>query len=484
MNNIIGIDIGTTHCKLLLVSENSKVIFSDKRNCRSFTDDKGKHEQDAEEIFKSVAELLKEAFEHTEQSAISCVCFSTAMHSLLAIDGEGRPLMNALTWADTRAAKYAKQLKESPVAAEIYHQTGTPIHAMSPLCKLLWLKNEQQPVFAKAAKFISIKEYIFYKLFGKYVIDHSIASATGLFNIHANQWNDASLQLAGVMVDKFSQPADILHAEDDMLAAVKKQIGLTVNIPFIMGCSDGAAAQFGAGAILPTEACVTAGTSGAVRTFITEAITHPQQKTFTYVFQPNWYLTGGATNNGGNVVQWFAKIFLPNVKEEDCYATIIKMASQPEAGAKGLLFVPYLYGERSPVWDADATGQFTGIKNMHSANDFARAVIEGILLNLWEIFQTLPNRNEAKTIYANGGFFNNPFMAQLLADISGRKVLLQKDADSSAMGAVYVGMLAQGWIKDIAEVKKFITADTTFEPNENALEVYKEVFGRYVEARK
>lgn len=479
MNNTIGIDIGTTHCKLLLVSKTGSIIFSSKRNCRSFTGEDGKHEQDAEEIFINTVSLLKEAFEFMPVAEISCVCFSTAMHSLLAVNENGNPVMNAITWADTRAAKFAKQIKESPAGVEIYNQTGTPIHAMTPLCKLVWLQHTHPVIFKSAARFISIKEYIFYRLFGKYVVDYSIASATGLFNINTREWNATSLQVAGITADKLSTPVDILHAEEDMLPELKKQIGLAENIPFITGCGDGAAAQLGSGALLTNEACVTVGTSGAVRTFTPTAYAQAQQKTFCYVFLKNWFLTGGATNNGGNVVQWFARIFLPGVKDEDCYTIVIALAQRSEAGAKGLLFRPYLHGERSPVWDADATGQFTGIKSMHTINDFARAVLEGILLNIMEIFQTLPNRNTVEHIYANGGFFNSPFTAQLLADISGKKVLTQKEADSSAMGAVYIGMLAQGWIKDITEVKKFTTTDEVFVPDEKMHGVYKEVYKKY-----
>ncbi|HWB28849.1 MAG TPA: gluconokinase [Chitinophagaceae bacterium] len=480
MNNIIGVDIGTTHCKVIIVDRENKIVFTAKRNCRSFIDEYGKHEQDAQEIWEMVLDLLQRAFKHTPAAEISCVCFSAAMHSLLAVDAQGGPLMNAMTWADTRANEYARQLKSTTEGAEIYRQTGTAIHAMSPLCKLLWLQHQKTEIFNNAARFIGIKEYIFFKLFGKYVIDYSMASATGLFNIHTKQWNDASLHLAGITKNKLSQPVEILHAEQAMIPAIAEKIGITGSVPFLTGCSDGAAAQVGSGTLLPDETCVTIGTSGAVRTFTHEAITHPACKTFTYAFLPGWYLTGGATNNGGNIVQWFPKIFAQGIKDEDCYATIIALAQQSPAGANGLLFVPYLHGERSPVWDAGATGSLSGMKSSQTINDVARAVIEGILLNIWEIFQTLPNKNDANIIYANGGFFSNPFMAQMLANISGIKVLLQEDADSSALGAVYVGMLSQGWIKDVLEVKKFAVADTTFLPLPKEHEVYKMVFENYL----
>ena len=292
------------------------------------------------------------------------------------------------------------------------------------------------------------------------------------------------MQAAGIEAGKLSPIVPIFYKQTELVPAIKQQLGLRNNIIFIAGSGDGGAAQLGSGALLENETCFTIGTSGAVRTFIHSPVTDAQQKIFTYLFTKHWYFTGGATNNGGVIMQWFAQLFLPSVKPDESFDKIIILAKSSEAGAKGLLFVPYLNGERAPVWDASATGQFAGIKNMHTLSDFARAVIEGVLLNMFDIFQSLPNRDKVNTIYANGGFFNNPFIAQLLADITGRKVLLQKDSDSSAMGAVYEGMLAVGWLKDIPEVKQFITTDDTFLPDEKLHGVYKEVFGKYVGLRK
>lgn len=483
MKHIVGIDLGTTHCKLVIVSPGNKVVFAAKKNCHSFVGYDGKHEQDAEDICQMVLDLLAQAFKHMPEGEIGAVSFSAAMHSLLAVDAAGKPLMNALTWADTRAAKYARQIRQSEGAADIYAQTGTPIHAMSPLCKIAWLKHERVEIFNKAAKFASVKEYIFYTLFGRYVVDHSIASATGLFNIHTRQWHAPSLQLAGITEDKLSKPFEVLHAETGLLPAIKERIGVTGDMPFILGCSDGAAAQLGSGTLLPNEVCVTIGTSGAVRKFIKQAITHPQQKTFTYAFLPGWYLTGGATNNGGNVLQWFPNIFKVDGSGDDKLAAIATMAAESEAGARGLLFTPYLHGERSPVWDAGATAQLTGLRNTHTVNDVARAVTEGILLNVWEIFQTLPDIAGTDTIYANGGFFGNAFLAQLLADISSKRVMLQEDADSSAMGAIYLGWLFSGQLKAIEDVKQYTTADIIYAPREMEHATYTKVFERYTLGR-
>lgn len=126
------------------------------------------------------------------------------MHSLIAVDENDELLTNSITWADTRSAEYAKRIKEEQNGHEIYLRTGTPIHAMSPLSKLVWMKEEKPEIFAKAKKFISIKEYVFHKLFGEYIIDHSIASATGLFNLNELNWDAGALEVAGINSDQLS----------------------------------------------------------------------------------------------------------------------------------------------------------------------------------------------------------------------------------------------------------------------------------------
>src|SRR4051794_30204146 len=205
MKYIIAIDLGTTHCKAITVDENAKTIQSFKATVNSIQPKEGHHEQDTEEIFQTVLELLKQSLQTLNHNEVACISFSAAMHSLLAVDENGNPLTNAITWADTRSKKYAQQLRNSEQGKNIYRQTGTAIHAMSPLCKIIWLKNEQPELFAKAHKFISLKEYIFYRLFGKFVVDVGIASSSGLYDVYNNCWFKDSLQLAGIDENKLSK---------------------------------------------------------------------------------------------------------------------------------------------------------------------------------------------------------------------------------------------------------------------------------------
>ncbi len=195
---IIAIDIGTTHCKALTVGGDGVVVSSLKKNTKTILPQHGWVEQSPHEIFETVISLLKESIKNIGETNISCISFSSAMHGVMAVDANGKPLTNVITWADVRSEKYAVEILQSKHAEEIYAATGTPVHPMSPLCKIRWMKNEEPGIFSKAAKFISIKEYIFYRLFNNYIIDHSIASATGLFDYMQLTWFDPALNAAGI----------------------------------------------------------------------------------------------------------------------------------------------------------------------------------------------------------------------------------------------------------------------------------------------
>lgn len=181
----LGVDIGTTSTKAVLFTKIGIVKTSHTINYPLHTPNPLIAEQDPEEIFNAVLGTIRETMRKSDISSeqLTLISFSSAMHSLIAVDEQHNLLTNSITWADTRSANHAKKIKEEMNGHEIYLRTGTPIHAMSPLAKLVWLQDEKKDIFDQAAKFISIKEYVFYKLFGRYIIDHSIASATGMFNL-------------------------------------------------------------------------------------------------------------------------------------------------------------------------------------------------------------------------------------------------------------------------------------------------------------
>jgi gluconokinase len=488
--NVIAIDIVTTHCNAIIINDTAKVLKTFQSPTKPMEPKPGWNEQDADEIFQAVLKLLQQSFAFCERKNIACVSFSTAMHSLLAVDKNGRPLMNMLTWADLRSAKYAHELKEKPVAEKIYEATGVPIHAMSPLCKLIWLRNEANDIFLKAHKFISIKEYIFFRLFGKYVIDHSIAAATGLFDEKNLCWYDEALKVADINAQHLSGLFPIEHYETELLPEIKKQLQTKNNIPFVLGGSDGALANLGCGAIHEKEAAVTIGTSGAVRVITNRYVHDEQERLFCYYLTYNIYVTGGAINNGGVVLKWFAeKILEESLDSEEKFQSLLHNGMQVPAGAEGLLFLPYILGERSPMWDENARGAFIGLTSAHTRAHLIKAVIEGICFALFDVLNAVEETaGVIDKIYLSGGVIQSDEWAQLFANISGKKIIVNDAADASALGAAFIGMKAVGLLDDLKNVGKFLHEVKTFEPDithhhtyKKYFEIYKSLYGRLKE---
>src|SRR5690606_3628007 len=289
--------------------------------------------------------------------------FSCVMHGIIAMEEHDQPRTNCIICADTRSAAYAKALKGTPEGLDVYLKTGTPIHAMSPLCKLRWLQTEEPLIFKVARKFISIKEYISYRLFARYVVDESIASATGLFDIHTFQWYRPALELTGISTAQLSEPVPITYTLSGLDEPMANALGIPADTPFVVGGSDGCLANLGAGAVNPGEAAVTIGTSGAIRMASEVPQTDPKARTFCYMLTNRLFVVGGAVNSGGMVFRWYRDNFdLDSDSGQEAYQRLIAEASSVPPGADGLLFLPYLAGERAPHWNADAKGVLFGMQ--------------------------------------------------------------------------------------------------------------------------
>lgn len=483
MNYFLGIDIGTTHTKAVIITEDGQPVFSEKQGYDLLRPQPGYEEQDVTVIMDAVTGLVRQALASVpENMRVTAVGFSAAMHSILPVDENGEPLYNAIIWADTRSRKEAEAISEHPDAATIYRNTGIPAHPMSPLCKIAWFKNQLPGIFARTAKFISIKEYVFSCLFGKYIVDHSIASATGLFNTRENKWDAHALQMAGIDESKLSQPVSTVHREYGLVPFYASLFALDRDTPFVAGASDGCLANLGSGAALHGETALTIGTSGAVRMTVElpgGSVHLPDSgRLFTYPLAGDLYVRGGAINNGGIVLEWLGELLLPGkAPGESKYETLLSLAAQAPPGANGLLFLPYLLGERAPVWDADAKGVLAGLTMKHRQEHVARAAMEGICFTLCQLIGKLEAAyGPVNGIYASGGFVRSPFWVQLIADVTGKKIKITETADASAMGAAFLAMHATGFLPSLAGVKQFIQVDKEYEPGPARHRVYAELF--------
>ncbi len=471
---IMGVDIGTSSAKAIVMHVDGTILSEAQAHYTIEEPSPGYRVQDAALVLKAILETMEKAYVSIPaRDELAGISFSSAMHSLMVVDEQGAPLTPLLLWADTRSVEQALYIKQEAHARELYWNTGVPVHPMTPLCKIMWLRQQQPDVFTRAYKFISIKEYLFYHLTGLYVIDHSLASATGLFNIHTLQWYPLALQLAGISPGQLSQPVPVF--QQFRLAAPNPMIKLSidVSVPLVIGSSDGCLANIGSGVQQQGDVAVTISTSMAVR--ITSDTPHPDegQSIFNYCISADKYVCGGGSNNGSLLLHWMAMTLLQNPALADPEKFMAKALTAP-AGCEGLVFLPYLLGERAPVWDANATGVITGFQFHHQQQHLMRSLVEGLTMNAYIIIEKLIHvTGKITAIKASGGFTNSHAWVQMLADTSNLPVTIENKADASAIGAVIVGGYSLG-IYDSLQVPHLTQADTiTFYPNKELHKVYQ-----------
>ncbi|MDQ6844571.1 MAG: gluconokinase, partial [Bacteroidota bacterium] len=438
---IIGVDIGTGSAKAVALKYSGEIIASSQRNYNLLETASDFSEQDPEIIWNAFVACLKETV-NAANSVPVAVSFSSAMHSVLVIDKNNKPITNVITWADTRSEKIAEEIRTSAIAETLYRETGTPIHSMSPLCKIIWFKKKSTEIFAGAFKFISIKEFIWYRLFNEYEIDKSLASATGLYNILTGVWNKRSLDLCGITASHLSTIVPTDFARKNINKQIGEELNITSNTSFCIGASDGCLANIGSYALERGTAAITIGTSGAVRIAAHEPVFDFKAMIFNYVLDEDTFICGGPVNNGGNILNWMMHSFLKIANPADSeYNTFFKEVAEAPAGSKGLLFLPYLFGERAPIWDEKSAGIFFGIKSFHNQSHFLRASMEGVCYGLKNILAIIEeSKGTIEQLNVSGGFIHSKVWVQILSDVTGKEICLVQTDDASAIGAAMLYM--------------------------------------------
>ncbi len=486
---VVGVDIGTTSTKALVYNEKGGILGQHAVEYPFYTPHPAWVEQDPDEILHAVITSIKYSIEKSgiNPEEILTVSFSSAMHSLIAMDDNGNALTRSITWADSRAQKYAEELKANGLGKEIFSRTGTPIHPMSPLLKILWFKEEATDIFKQTSKYISIKEYVFYRFFKKYIVDYSIASATGMFNLYELDWDQGALDLLELSISQLSKPMDTIALVEGLDPKYANKMGLSTDTPFTLGASDGVLANLGVNAIKPGVVAATIGTSGAVRAVTNKPVIDPKQRLFCYALTSDKWVVGGAINNGGIMYRWMrdelasAEVETAKRLGIDPYEILGQIAENIPAGSDGLIFFPFLTGERAPEWNANARGMFFGVSIMHKREHIIRAVLEGVIYRMNSVAIALEELlGPIQKVQATGGFARSTLWRQIMSDVMNKEVEVPLSVESSAFGAALLGFYATGKITSLDIVDELIETKHTHQPIADNVIKYQELMEIYI----
>lgn len=486
----IGVDIGTTGCRVSIYNGEGKLASSSSAEYPLYIPQAGWAEQDPEGIYSAFIANLTNAlrdFGHPVEK-IKSLAFSSVLHSILPVASDGTPLHPLLIWADSRSQSQVAELEKLLPAKDLYERTGCPLHPMYPLAKLLWLKQERPEIYQKAYKFISIKEFLIYRLTETFVVDRSLASGTGLYNFKDGSWDKECLKLLELSTDKLSPIYPTTHILNEWHSA---KLGLPSNLPLVLGAGDGVLSTLGAGAINPGQYTAMIGTSGAIRLTTRKPLTNWETKNWCYNLTEDLWVIGGAISNGGLALRWARDKFAHTeqyVAEKlnlDPYDVLGRYAQAKPAGSDGLIFLPFFAGERSPYWNANARGVLFGLNLNHGKRHFMRATFEGILYSMYSVFKSLQKFSATvKTgeveIRASGSFTRSPFWVQMMADIFGYPITMPGDPQGSVFGAALMGMMAVGALKSIDEARNIIGKPRAiYQPNEKNHRIYQQLYAIY-----
>ncbi|HZC04510.1 MAG TPA: gluconokinase [Ktedonobacterales bacterium] len=466
----IGADIGTTTVKAVAFDTSGHEIARAEETLKLTHADDGAAEQDPVEVFAAVSQTIGQAGRQAQARgyAVERIGLSAAMHSLLPVDSADRPLMNAMTWMDTRAKEDARALWDSAEGRDLYARTGAPIHPMAPLPKLLWLRRVRPRVFESAARFVSLKEWVWWQWFGEWSVDASIASATGLYNLREGAWDRGALELAHISADRLSTIVPTTTTKTGANGPWSAQAGINADAAFTIGASDGVLANLGVGAIGDDQMVLTIGTSCAVRSGSAKPFTDLATRSFCYVLDRDRFIVGGPSNSGGIVIDWLYHNILNerptrnpiDPMDEQSFLALMERAkgARPDAD---LICLPYVAGERAPLWDASASAACLGLHLEHTAADVMRAAVEGIIMNAYWIASGLfESLGKPQRIISSGKVLEPEWIRRLTADVFGIPVQYRGAVDASVVGAVTLAEIATG-VRSWEQVARPLTEDVS-----------------------
>lgn len=480
MKYIIGMDVGTTATKGVLYDENGKVVFSASKGYPLIQTKIGQAEEDPEVIFDAVQEVIF-ALTQKADGEIAAISWSSQMHSLIGLDKDNNLLTNSITWADNCAKNVVQDAKKSGLARKIYQKTGMPMHPMAPIYKMLWLKDNEPELFNQVKKWIGIKEYLIFRLTGKLIIDTTMAAGTGMLNLKTLTWDQELLDTLNVKQEQLPEIAQPTEIVAPIKEEYVQKLGIDSDTKIVLGASDGYLSTIGVNAIDSDHFALNVGTSGAVRTIVDQPKIDQNASYFCYPVDKKHYLLGGPVNNGGIVFNW-ARQTLFNAGETP--QDYLDVAKSTPAGSRNLIFLPYLGGERAPIWDANARGSFVGLTRMHQKPEMARAVIEGIIFNLYDAaFSLIKNTKKPVAINATGGFLKSDFVRQLCADIFNVPIVTMKEQQSGTLAAMFLARQALGINQDLSEIEQFAQEDKVYFPNPKEAVIYQNMFPLYCEIK-
>jgi gluconokinase len=479
---VVGIDLGTSAVKVLAITTGGREIASRSQFYGLEAPQADFVEQDADVVYRATMQVLARVLAEVRMrgSEVAAIGFSSAMHGVLCVDDAGEPLSRVITWMDRRAHAVADGWRADGTALQLYAKTGAPMHPMLPIAKLRWLAENDPALFAKTHRFVGLKELVVFRWTGEWLVDHGIASATGMLDLRTRDWHPRALELAGVAPERLSRPALPSTTLRRFRPAIARELGLAEPTAVVLASSDGALANIGVGASARGDVALTLGTSGAVRILSSEPVLDTRARTFCYCADDTQYVVGGPTSAAGASLDWVFALLLDEVPKEQRFARAVELAMQVPPGAQGLVVLPFFAGERAPYWNSALRGAFDGLDLAHDRRTILRAAFESVVFGVYAVYDVVSElARDAERLLLSGGLTKAPLVRTLLADVFGLPAVQPHEQEASAFGAALLAAHALGLIDDASAAARAAGYDAPTQPDPELALTYRVAFEKY-----
>jgi len=480
MKYVIGVDLGTSAVKILLVNQNGEVAGEVSKSYPLIIEKSGYSEQNPEEWVEKTTAGLKELVAQFDGDVndIEGISFSGQMHGLVLLDKENQVLRNAILWNDTRTTKQCEKIYETIGKEKLLEVTKNPALEGFTLPKILWVKENEPQTFERSNLFMLPKDYLRYRITGAIHMEYSDAAGTLMLDVAKREWSQEVVDAFG-LVPEFCPPLVESH---DFVGTVIPEFaevtGLSKATKVFAGGADNACGAIGSGILSEGKTLCSIGTSGVVLSYEERNDLDFEGKVHYFNHgEENTYYTMGVTLAAGYSLSWFKDTFA----KEEAFDQFLEGVDQVPAGSNGLLFTPYIVGERTPHADSNIRGSFIGVDTAHERKHFARAVLEGITFSLNESIEIFRNSGKKiDTIISIGGGAKNETWLQMQADIFNAKIEKLTSEQGPGMGAAMLAAYGCGWFESLKEcADSFVSTVKTYIPIPENVEAYQNLFAIY-----
>jgi gluconokinase len=468
---VLVLDVGTSSVRAALYDTDAKRLdetFVKNERQLTMTDDGGA-EIDAEEALNQVAEAIDEVLQKAGDTSanIKFAAASCFWHSLVGVDRDGKALTPVYGWADVRSKRFVKTLQENFDETAIHNRTGARFHPSYWTAKLLWLKTEKPEIFIRVDKWLSFADFLALRFFGEVVTSISQASGTGIFDFRKFDWDDELINFLEIKREQLPRIAADDETFEQKSDSLGNQKGLAA-AKWFLAIGDGAANNVGANCVTKTRAALMIGTSGAMRVIHEgEPPNEIPLGLWCYRLDRTRIIIGGALSDGGGLYNWLKNTFKLDGTDDEIENEIARLAPD----SHGLTFLPFLAGERSTNWNADARGAILGLHSATSAVEIVQAALESVAYRFAAIFEQLKDICPIETVIASGGALReSPVWTQIICDCLQQKLTLPDEHEASSRGAALFALEKAGKIKNIANTS--MEMGQAFTPDGAKHEIY------------